>query len=210
MIVQKKTVSLRGDLAKSESMTGRFAIFQRQEQIIEHGREFVPSVGPRHGKEIIESPLGRTFEFDRIKGLPVIASPNVQPNVSSVNFASAKCAMHRDPIGMRLKMDVFDPGPFGCHELDFADDAVPISLRMIRDTVGVDSDINDVAVVHSDGETVTAARGILRKDIAMRRGEAVLAAEILSVQPDTRLPVGRSSSSTKRFPAHSFGMSISF
>ena len=99
--------------------------------------------------------------------------------------------MHGDGFcrHVRIHLQIFNPNQGRGSEANITHNAVPISLRMIADAVGVFPNIHNAPVVHPDGERVFAGL-YLSQIIFVRRGEGVIAPLQLAVQPHLRLPMG--------------------
>ena len=88
-----------------------------------------------------------------------------------------------------INLDLVDPDRRGGLQFDSTDNAVPISLGMIGDAMGVDSHVDHQAVIDPDYEEVLACRPTGSKIIHMGSGKATVGADELTIDPNSGLPM---------------------
>src|SRR6185437_14390442 len=84
-----------------------------------------------------------------------------------------------------INLQILNPCQRRGAQFDTANDAVPISLRVIRNAVRVLADVDDHPIIHADGEAVFAGRH-LAKVVLVRGAERGIRSNDLVIKPDAR------------------------
>ena len=191
----------RGDVLVHLHQTAEVRLANVRLQEIDVGVELVPQQGALADEQRVDDGMRAGCEGVVLRLVDMMRAAGgalALRHIVDGALHGLACAVHHDrpnhrriivDVGIDLQVVNIDtPRP---PQLQRADDAIPVALRLVGDAMAVGAWVDVLhAVVDADGNEVLSFLNIGRDVELVRHAQAILHAHLLAVYPDGTLPMG--------------------